>query len=106
MSRKQTHHQREDGKPWLSPIPQSSFTYEDYLNAPEDKRYELLDGRVGSDPCPRRNVTRAFSILLGSKNCFQFAYENSLGAGLSRAFWTWCCLMWDVVQPDLLFRLQ
>ena len=42
-------------------IPNSTvkFTYEDYLNAPEDKRYELLEGELVPIPTPE-NGTRAF----------------------------------------------
>ena len=34
------------------PNPIVKFTYEDYLNAPEDKRYELLDGELVMTPAP------------------------------------------------------
>ena len=59
------------------PNPIVKFTYEDYLNAPEDKRYELLDGELVMTPAPGERH-QSISILLGSK-LFQFASENSLG---------------------------
>ena len=75
------------------PNPTVKFTYEDYLNAPEDKRYELLDGKLVPIPAPEERH-QSISILLGSK-LVQFAYENSLGRVYHAPF--------DVVQPDLLF---
>ena len=30
----------------IIPNPAVKFTYEDYLNTPDDKRYELLDGEL------------------------------------------------------------
>ena len=55
------------------PNPTVKFTYEDYLNAPEDKRYELLDGELVPSPAPEE-LHQSVSILLGSKP-FQFASE-------------------------------
>ncbi len=34
------------------PSPIVKFTYENYLNTPEDKRYELLDGELVMIPAP------------------------------------------------------
>ncbi len=34
------------------PNPRIKFTYVDYANAPEDKRYELLDGDLVMTPAP------------------------------------------------------
>ena len=65
------------------PNPLIKFTYEDYLNAPEDKRYELLDGDLVALSSPEEFHQRV-SILLGTK-LVQFAVENRLGRGLSRA---------------------
>ena len=34
------------------PNPIVKFTYDDYLNTPDDKRYELLDGELVMPPAP------------------------------------------------------
>ena len=53
------------------PNPLIKFTYDDYLNAPEDKRYELLDGDLVALSSPEEFHQRV-SILLGAK-LVQFA---------------------------------
>ncbi len=82
------------------PNPTVKFTYEDYLNTPEDKRYELIDGDLFMTPAPGELHQRV-SILLGSK-LFQFTLENSLGRVYVAPFDVVLSDM-DVVQPDLLF---
>ena len=82
------------------PNPIVKFTYEDYLNAPEDKRYELLDGELVPIPTPGERH-QSVSALLGSK-LVQFAYENNLGRVYHAPFDVVLSDM-DVVQPDLLF---
>ena len=42
------------------PKPIIKFTYEDYLNTPEDKRYELLDGELVTIPVPWRTSPKHF----------------------------------------------
>ena len=76
------------------------FTYEDYLNAPEDKRYELLDGELVMAPAPGE-LHQSVSIWLGSK-LFQFVAENRLGKVYSAPFDV-VLSDFDVVQPDLVF---
>lgn len=82
------------------PNPVVKFTYEDYLNAPEDKRYELLDGELVPIPTPGERH-QSISALLGWK-LFQFASENSLGRVYPAPFDVVLSDV-DVVQPDLLF---
>ena len=82
------------------PNPIVKFTYEDYLNAPEDKRYELLDGELIMTPSPGERH-QSVSILLGSK-LFQFVAENRLGKVYSAPFDVVLSDL-DVVQPDLIF---
>ena len=41
------------------PNPHIKFTYEDYVNAPEDKRYELLDGELLMTPAPAESAISA-----------------------------------------------
>ena len=83
-----------------TPNPIVKFTYQDYLNTPEDKRYELLDGELVMTPAPGE-LHQSVSILLGSK-LFQFASENSLGRVYHAPFDVVLSDA-DVVQPDLLF---
>ena len=82
------------------PNPVVKFTYEDYLNAPEDKRYELLDGELVMTPAPGERH-QSVSALLGSKLVL-FAYESSLGRVYFAPFDVVLSNV-DVVQPDLLF---
>ena len=82
------------------PNPIVKFTYEDYLNTPEDKRYELLDGELVMTPAPGERH-QSVSALLGWK-LVQFASENSLGWVYLAPFDVVLSDM-DVVQPDLLF---
>ena len=82
------------------PNPIVKFTYEDYLNTPEDKRYELLDGELVMTPAPGERH-QSVSALLGWK-LVQFTSENSLGLVYLAPFDVVLSDM-DVVQPDLLF---
>ena len=41
------------GLPMVTKKPRIKFTYIDYKNTPEDKRYELLDGELVVVPSPR-----------------------------------------------------
>ena len=82
------------------PNPLIKFTYEDYLNAPEDKRYELLDGDLVALSSPEEFHQRV-SILLGTK-LVQFAVENRLGRVYHAPFDV-VLSDFDVVQPDLIF---
>ena len=82
------------------PNPLIKFTYVDYLNAPEDKRYELLDGDLVMTPAPAGIHQRA-SILLGWR-LVQFVTENGVGRVYQAPFDV-VLSDYDVVQPDLLF---
>ena len=82
------------------PNPLIKFTYVDYLNAPEDKRYELLDGDLVMTPAPAEIHQRA-SILLGWR-LVQFVTENGVGRVYQAPFDV-VLSDYDVVQPDLLF---
>ena len=83
-----------------SSTPTIKFTYEDYRNAPEDKRYELLDGDLVVTPAPgeaHQRVSRNLTILLGQSVKLTGAghiYAAPFDVVLSDT---------DVVQPDLLF---
>ena len=82
------------------PNPHIKFTYEDYVNTPEDKRYELLDGELIMTPAPVE-IHQRVSILLGWR-LIQFVTENGLGRVYQAPFDVVLSDM-DVVQPDLLF---
>lgn len=83
-------------------IPNSivKYTLEDYLNTPEDKRYELLDGELVRTPAPGE-LHQSISAQLGWR-LVQFASENSLGRVYHAPFDVVLSDV-DVVQPDLLF---
>ena len=76
------------------------FTYEDYRNAPEDKRYELIDGELYMVPSPKeahQGVSMNFAILLGAlvrRLRIGYLYAAPFDVVLSDT---------DVVQPDLVF---
>jgi Uma2 family endonuclease len=82
------------------PNPHIKFTYVDYVNAPEDKRYELLDGDLVMTPAPGERH-QSVSALLTSR-LFQFVTENRLGRVYAAPFDV-VLSNTDVVQPDLLF---
>ena len=84
----------------VSPMPVVRFTYEDYRNTPDERRYELLDGELVMAPAPRlshqRVVMKLGALLHG------FVAERGLGEVFSAP----CDVLLsstDVVQPDLLF---
>ena len=82
------------------PNPIVKSTYEDYLNAPEDERYELLDGELVMAPVPGERH-QSVSIRLGWK-LVQFVTENRLGKVYPAPFDV-VLSDTDVVQPDLIF---
>ena len=82
------------------PNPIIKFTYEDYLNTPDDKRYELLDGELIMPPAPGESHQN-LSAMLGWK-LTQFAFENRMGRVYHAPFDVVLSDM-DVVQPDLIF---
>ena len=82
------------------PNPLIKFTYEDYLNTPEDKRYELLDGDLVALSSPEE-FHQSVSILMGTK-LVQFAVENRRGR-IYHAPFDVVLSNTDVVQPDLIF---
>ena len=90
----------EDGAHMTLPNSLLKFTYRDYLNAPEDTRYELLDGELTMVPAPGERH-QSVSALLGWK-LVQFVTENRLGRVYPAPFDV-VLSDTDVVQPDLLF---
>ena len=48
-------------------IENKKYTYGDYLNTPEDKRYELIEGELLMTPSPITNhqrISRKIEVLL------------------------------------------
>lgn len=83
----------------VNTTPTFKFTYEDYRNAPGDKRYELLDGDLVMTPAPGRahqRTSRKLTMLLGglvTLTDFGEVFAAPFDVVLSNT---------DVVQPDLL----
>ena len=76
------------------------FTYRDYVNAPEDKRYELLDGELILSEAPTRNH-QGSQVNIGSP-LYVFVRSNGLGV----VYFAPRDVVFsdtDVVQPDLMF---
>ena len=76
------------------------FTYQDYLNTPEDKRYELIDGELILAAVPHRAHQRT-QIRLGS-SLFQFVESSGLGV----VYFAPRDVVFsetEIVQPDLMF---
>ena len=80
--------------------PKLKFTYADYRNAPEDKRYELLDGELVVSPAPKEVHQRALGNL--SVELKLFARKRGVGRVYLSPFDV-VLTDTDVVQPDLLF---
>lgn len=80
--------------------PRLKLTYADYLAAPEDKRYELLDGELLMLPAPDELHQRTQAEL--GYNVMAFVKTRGLG----RVYFSPTDVVLsdvDVVQPDLLF---
>lgn len=76
------------------------FTYQDYLQLPEDRRYEIVDGDLYMVPAPvpyHQQVSRNLEYAL-----HRYVSEHNLGEVLDAP----CDLLLsetDVVQPDIFF---
>ena len=78
----------------------TKLTYEDYLNTPDDERYELIDGELIMSPSPRWAHQEA-DMEIGSI-LHTFVKRYNLGVVCSAPFDV-VLSDTDVVQPDLLF---
>lgn len=84
----------------VGPKSKIKFTYEDYVNAPEDKRYELLDGDLIVVPSPKQSHQRILIKLATRLDNF----VSNMGIGqVYVAPFDVVLSDNDVVQPDLLF---
>ncbi len=76
------------------------YTYEDYVNMSDDKRYELIEGELLVTPSPvpkHQRVLRELEFILK-----KFVSEKNLG----EIFFAPCDVYLDeenVVQPDIMF---
>lgn len=76
------------------------FTYEDYCNAPEDKRYELHDGDLVVVPSPKeQHQTTTLDLAAEIR---QFARTTGIGRAFIAPF-DIVFSNYDVVQPDVIF---
>jgi len=76
------------------------FTYQDYLQMPEDKRCELIEGEFHMVPSPmtyHQRVSRSLELLL-----WEFVRRNNLGE-VFYAPYDVVLSDENVVQPDILF---
>ena len=78
------------------------YTYEDYLNWPEDERVELIDGKIYYMSAPREihqtllgRLFQSFSIYLQGKNCvvYMAPFDVKIDFEFEKD---------SVVQPDLI----
>ena len=76
------------------------FTYEDYCNAPEDKRYELHDGDLVLVPSPKEQHQDSVGSLFVAITLF--VRERMLGRVYIAPF-DIVFSNHDVVQPDVMF---
>ena len=80
--------------------PGVKFTYQDYLNTPDDVRYELIDGDLILAPAPttpHQRVLLNLAVSLGP-----FVRDNALGEAFVAPTDVYLSDT-NVVQPDLLF---
>lgn len=83
-----------------SVVDKKKYTYEDYLNISDDKRYELIEGELLMAPSPftrHQRISRKIGALLD-----EYVTENGLG----EIFYAPCDVYFDdgnVVQPDILY---
>jgi Uma2 family endonuclease len=76
------------------------YTYQDYLKTPDDKRYELIEGKLLMTPSPvtkHQRISRKIEFLLE-----KFVTEHDLG----EIFYAPCDVRLDdenVLQPDIMF---
>lgn len=83
-----------------SPNLKVTFTYQDYLHMPEDKRYELIEGEFFMIPSPNeyhQRISRDLEFILQS-----FVKKNRLGSVYYAPFDV-VFSDEDVVQPDIVF---
>ncbi len=81
-------------------VEKKKYTYEDYLETPEDKRYELIEGELLMTPSPV-TLHQRISGKLGFE-LTRFVVENDLGEVFDAPYDVYLDDE-NVVQPDILF---
>ena len=76
------------------------LTYEDYLNAPDDERYELLEGELAMIAAP--NLAHQKALFRIARLVEDFVLERGLG-GVFIAPTDVVLSDTNVVQPDVIF---
>jgi len=76
------------------------FNYQDYLQLPEDKRYEIIDGELFMVPSPNEAHQHILAYIF---NCvFNYVIKNKLGYVYCAPFDVLFSEE-DIVQPDIIF---
>ena len=76
------------------------FNYQDYLQLPEDKRYEIIDGDLFMVPSPNEAHQHILAYIF---NCvFNYVIKNKLGYVYCAPFDVLFSEE-DIVQPDIIF---
>mgnify|MGYP001576927912 CR=1 FL=1 len=76
------------------------FNYQDYLQLPEDKRYEIIDGELFMVPSPNEAHQHILAYIF---NCvFNYVIKNKLGYVYCAPFDVLFSEE-DIVQPDIMF---
>lgn len=78
----------------------AKLTYEDYCNAPEDKRYELLNGELLIIPSPKEPHQKS---LLRLSSTLYYEIERAGIGHIYAAPFDVILTDSDVVQPDVMF---
>lgn len=81
-------------------LEKKKYTYEDYLQTPEDTRYEIIEGELLMTPSPVTKHQRVSMKLVSA--IFNFVSDNDLGEVFAAPY----DVVLDehnVLQPDILF---
>jgi Uma2 family endonuclease len=82
--------------------PPGQWTYEDYLNLPDDgRRYEIIDGVLYVTNAP--DIDHQFTVMEIAGEMRQFVRTNGLGYVLAAPFEVHLSERSRPVQPDILF---
>lgn len=76
------------------------FTYEDYLQLPEDRRYEIIDGELTMVPSPATEHQRI--VIAISSALYNFVHDGKIGEVFVSPMDVVLSDV-DVVQPDIFF---